>query len=407
MSLTKEQIADYCKPFLRRPVFRFQHLKGMVDRKILKDLQLAKAFAYPGHECRNFMAELLSARAHLKKPIDSEIDKLLDIPESTRTNRDHFEAFGKIRHIFIEHGIHTSFERPASVGLILNTTEVAGLSAYFFLGECRDTYTGRSRLNLNSNGIGSFEVNITETASRLVQILDYWLMPPEQIKNHPQSFRLILMRTDRNALIELGPQILESAKLFKEEMPVLFALDVACVRLMMARLEKLMKESDSPQAFLCAAINMNIDSAVAHETAHLEESQAHREIKLPLQQREFLGYMLQAAYSEPGDAFRSCMLRGFDISTEMPSFDEDLRSLGFRIFCVGPQYLKEWATWMLDAVFKQLHKGKTHEEVIRPETIKEAQTSDFVRMEHMPLIEKALCNPNIGFEEEVPRTASC
>lgn len=392
MGISKKELRDYCQPFLKRAKFKFKNLNGMVEPAMLKDLRLAKAFAYPGEDARNFIFAKSGAAPHLKEPIDREIQALMDKPGVS--NNDRFETMDRIRDIFIEHGIHSSFERPGSLGMILHQREISGLPAYFYLGESRNGYTGRGRLDFFQDGSGSFQINVSETASRLVQVLDFWLATREEVEAHPEEFRLSLIRVPEDILMEAMTKRFKASQLTREEIPVLFALDVSALRLMIARLQGFADSSSTPRGFLLKALNHHLDSAVAHETAHHEEKKAHG-LCMPHSTEECIAYLLQAIYAEPGDAFRSLMLRQFDVTEQMPSFDSAVRDLGPGCFCVPAGFFEKWATLMVDAMFKAHNGGRSHGQVVSAKTIVDVQSSDYVGMESMPLVERAMCNPNL------------
>jgi hypothetical protein len=281
-------------------------------------------------------------------------------------------------------------------GLVIHTRQLFGFPAYFYLGESSGRTLGRGSLHLGGDGEALFGLSITESAARVAQVLDYWLVSRGELAVRPDAFRISLTRAPRDQLLES----LGKTQLSREEVPVLVALDVSCMRLMMERLEDMAQESGTPRDFMLRALNANLDSALSHEVAHLEEARTNGVLHPPHIVKEAIAYFLQALYADPADAFRSMMLRGFDITAMMPTFDEALRQLGPGCFCVERGFVWKWARAMLDALFERINGGKPHDAVVDVARIKAVQTSDFIAPQDMPLVERAICNPNLRISAE-------
>ncbi|MEW6035408.1 MAG: hypothetical protein AB1529_02235 [Candidatus Micrarchaeota archaeon] len=394
MAVGKEQIKSYCAPMLRRKTFKFGRLKGLVDEPVLEGLKLAKAFGNPGPSSRRFIRELRMTDHNLRCDISEALRPLGgDSPEIVR-----HQVLSGIREVFLSRGLHSRFGRPESVGLMLHSFEAFGRPVHVFLDESDGMRVGRARFNMGMEGLLWFELNATQNAARLAQLLDFWLAGPEELDCRPEGMRISLARTGAGAAGEALARAF-AAEGLTEEASVLFALDVSCLRLMISRLASIAAESGSPREFLMRSLNAQIGSAFAHEVAHMLEREANGNVPLPRDVMEIAAYMLQALYSDPAEAFRSMMLHGVDVTVVLPSFDSSMRQLGAGAFAVGEDFLRKWADILAGAIFTSLG-GRSHEEMLDGQKIREAAGIAPISMEHMQFIERAMCNPNLRITEE-------
>jgi hypothetical protein len=426
MAVGRKELREYFEPALGRKAFRFHQLRGLVHEGTMQSLRVAKIFSRPdntrlareltGHGLRLvgssdaygakssnakrndghvLIRELLKADPPLKAPVLRILKDMAEsagpcgVPPAIRS-----EAMARIHDILLECGVHAFFQKPSSAGLMLHWREAGGFPMHMFLGESDGGIIGQGRLNLAFGGGGSIEIDITQNAARLIQALDYWLSDADGLGRHIDPFKLKLSRIPKKKLLESLPRMFEKASLSENEIPVLYALDISCLRLIMARFDSIASESPSARSFLMRALNMQVDWTVAHEVAHLEEHRASGSLPLHPMVKEAIAYFLQAIHADPADAFRTMMLRGFDITRVMPSFDSALRALGPHVFCVEGDYLRGWARKMLDAILDRCAEAGGMAERPNPAPIRLAQTSDFITESDMPYIERALCNPN-------------
>ncbi len=275
-------------------------------------------------------------------------------------------------------------------GALIRGINVGGIPVSLRLAESGADSISRASVTIGAYGATVVDVNVTACGERVGQVLDYYLADSAGASGRADGFFIVYARAPREKLIAA----VEKCSFGPEQLPVSFALDVSCIRLAFESLERMALECGSPRELLRRALNSNIDSALAHEFSHIEESRIHGAQALPRVVKEALAYFLQAAYSDPADAFRSMLLRGFEIQLMMPSFDAALRNLGPACFCVERPFLRKWAIAMADAIFRG-NCGKPHGELVLKQRIIGAQTSDFIKDADMPLIERAVCNPNL------------
>lgn len=385
MSVTLSQVKDYCTPFLERRNFRFRQLRRFVGSKKLNDLRLAKAFAHPGEGAANFMMALQGASPHLREPITEELRRL---DRKGITHEDRMLMIRRIQEIFLSSGIHTDFNRPSSVGLLMRTDTVSDTPVYFLLGESGGSATFCGRYYDAIDGIGSrLTVNVTSTASRLVEILDIMFNPG---KDEHDRFERALMLRDKESLGKWVSKV----DFEPDEVPANMFLFVLSVRQTISNLEALAAACDSPEEFVMRAVNLQLDSVLAHETSHIEEKRANGEIPLSKGAKELIAYLLEASYASPDIAFRAMLDRKFEIEKMMPGMFQDIRGMGGMALLEGSTFLRECALESLDDIFIELSK-KSHDEIIRTDVIRAVQKSNYVGGSDMPLVERAMCNPSL------------
>lgn len=347
MPVSKQELRSYLRPMLERAEFRFGNLRGMVDEGRLNSLAAAKGAG------SSVPAEVIY-RSPAAKP-----------------------------------------GAPDNFGLLLGESSVSGLPLYTFLSESNGSSLQTGLFSEHGDG-RHIALNVTGAAGRLCQVLEYWLVPPGE--GHPDAFRVRLVQADGDNLKSALERMFSEAQMKREEIPVLFALDVSTLRLLASRLEEIAEGSATPREFLCRALNEKLDTTLAHEMAHLQEWRCNGH-RLPPLLRELFAYLVEALHANTADAYRSMMLNGFDITASMPSFDRALRALGPGIFHAKRGFLRGWAGNMLESTLAMLRMDGTKALADSAE-ITEAQTSDFIAMADMPLVERAMFNPmrNAGWQ---------
>ncbi|MCI0503695.1 hypothetical protein L0Y65_03205 [Candidatus Micrarchaeota archaeon] len=409
MSVTRGELKEYLGPALSRKTFRFCRLRGLVREGTLQSLRFARAFSHPenlhagsaqprrSRRGAEIMRELSKTEPWLRLPVMDALRKLSGGagPGGHASPSARMEAMERIQETLLDCGVHAVFGKPASAGLMLHAREAAGIPLRLYLGESFGDKLGRGRLNRHPGGSWSLEVDVTQTAARLMQAVEYWLADFRLPLPHLDMQRLSFVRAPRELLKKNLAECMERGRVAGEHVPVMFALDVSCLRLINDQLECIASGSATPQDFLMRALNASMDSVLAHEIAHLQERRASGFAALHPMAKETLAYLLQAAYSEPADAFRGMMMRGFDITLMMPAFDAALRAMGSHAFCLERGYLRGWARGMLDEFEKLCGFGTGAKPAIGTDAITNAQTNDYITEGDLPLIERALCNPNL------------
>ncbi|MDD5171503.1 MAG: hypothetical protein PHF60_00515 [Candidatus ainarchaeum sp.] len=389
MSITKEQLKAYCEPFLKRREFSFGELS--LGNRARRALGVAQAFADSKGNPRLLINSLKGAPKTLAEGIirDSKA------PEKTTTPREFSQCVQK--HL-VAHGVYAEFRRPASVGLILVQREVDGLPVYFLLNEPDPkshelAYCGRTTFDpLNQKKPTSQIIYVPAAAARLAEMLDIWLRDiPASASEMPLDFMAI--RLSEPYLKKWCIGVKDDISDPKDSI-VRSALFVIGMRCGIKRLRDLLKDSDSPQDFLIRALNIQLNSVVAHETAHLLERKANGRIMIDKDGKELIAYMLEAKYSYPDIAFLSFLHRyKNELERLVPRFVKDMRENGVMAMLENEDYLRGWASELLDSDFVQL-TGKVPEELIDVSALQRVQTSDFVSQKHLPLLERAIYNPS-------------
>ena len=386
MSFTLGQVRDYCEPFLRRKKFSYNQLNGVLSPTQKKDLGLAYSFAVPGEAASGFMLQLRNASPHLREPIMEEISRLEG--KKGLSGDEKREFFQRVRRIFIANGIHTDHGRPGSVGLILKQTEIEGVPACFYLGETssRSIFPGRLTLP-TSDDQGFLLVNVSSAGQRITQVLDM-LFSSER---DPEDFiERVLVRADPKEL----EGYVNMLNLDFNTVNVDFVLHIASMRISIDRIAALMDRSDSPADFLLRALNNELDSILSHETAHILEGKANGHLRISKEKKEMLAYLMQAVYSCPEIAVRSIIDRHeLDFDDVMPHLVQQVMAMGHDAFSGDVNLLRESARGHLDDHCLML-TGKTHDQLVDTRRLRKVQTSDHITKEHLPLIEKTICNPS-------------
>jgi hypothetical protein len=432
VSLTRRELKEYFKPALSRKSFRFSRLHGLVHDGTLQNLRAAKAFGRLGqsqhlgafarpdkaqvarayerqdeseiinaylrrrNSGEGFIREMVKSEPQIRIPVMNVLRDLSKSagPAGCIPNGAHADAMERVQGILRECGVHAVFGKPSSTGLMLHDMEAAGIPLRIYLGESAGCDISRGRLHERPDGSWSVELDLTQTAARLMQVIDYWLADTGNPPAHLDAQRLSFVRAPRDLLLRSLISSMEIGSVDTSMIPVMYALDVSCLRLACGSLDELAHVSDSPRHFLLNALNMNARSVLAHETAHLQECRANGPVALHPTLKEAFAYLFQAAYSDPADAFRSMMLHGFDITLMMPSFDEALRAIGPHSFCLQESYLRAWAKGMLDALTKQYSAGAIGKPNIDASPILETVSRTPITESDIPFVERALCNPH-------------
>jgi len=386
VAITLSQVHEHCKPILERRNFRFRQLRGFVSGRTVDGLRLAKAFAHPGPGASNFMKALRGAKPDLKGPIEEEIRRLDRGKPVSHDER--MLMVRRVQEIFLENGIHTDFNRPSSAGLVIRKGSVGETPVFFILGESGGSATFCGRYYEAIDGIGSrLTVNVTSTASRLVEILD--LMFNEGRDGNDRLERALMLR---------DPESLRSwvskVDFRPEEVPVSMFLFVMSVRESIRKLTEMAGRCDNPEDFVRAAVNAQLDAVLAHETSHILEMKANGKIPLPRAAKELIAYLLEAAYSSPDIAFRAMLDRKFRMEELMPGLCEDIRTLGGLALLEDSGFLQERAIESLDDIFMEI-SGKAHGQSISAEIIRGVQRSDYIENWQLLLVERAMCNPSL------------
>lgn len=439
VSLTRRELKDYFMPALSRKSFRFGRLHGLVHDGTLQNLRVAKAFGKPGpssfrgayakpdkeqtakaygrpdkseianaylrrrNQGKELIRELVRAGPELQHPamdVFRELSKSAG-PGGRIPIGAHADAMEQVQKILRECGVHAVFGQPTSAGLMLHEADAAGIPLRIYLGESIGDNISRGRLHGHPDGSWSLELDLTQTAARLMQVVDYWLSDNANPPAHLDAQRLSFVRAPRDLLLRHLISRMERGSVKGDHVPVMYALDISCLRLACGSLDELARACDSPRHFLLSALNMNARSVMAHEIAHLQECRANGPNSLHPTIKEALAYLYQAAYSDPADAFRAMMLHGFDITLMMPSFDAALRAMGPHAFCLQESYLRAWAKGMLDALMKQFSAGATGKAAIDASPILEAASSSPITESDIPFVERALCNPHLRVDKSL------
>lgn len=386
MTITVREIKDYCRPFLSRRTFKFRKLKPLLGGSKVKKLMLAKAFANPGKDSSNFQAELDRAHPDIYDPIAEEFAKLN--AKASVSHQDRFETSENVRRIFLEHGIFTDFGRPGSVGLIINQTSIQGIPTYFVLGESlRQTVFSGRLYPPRGDDPGALMIQVSSAASRVAELLDIMFNNNGSAHEHLEKN---LVRVSKQTLRGWASQL----DFEREEVPVRLILLAVSMRASVESLLDILSSSPSPQEFLRTAVNLQLDSIVAHETSHIEERKANGHIPLNKETKEILAYLLEAVYGRPDLAFRTLMHRDCDLGVVVPKLVDHIRDKGSSAFLMEAESLRPFALEALDDSFLSI-AGKKHSAVISGDEIKNVQSSDYVEKECMPLIERAMCNPSL------------
>ncbi len=344
MPVTRRQAREYLEPAMRRKGFRFWQLRGLVDERTLSALRNGGAH----DSCAHSGEQVVPMRS-----------------------------------------------RSGDWGLLLRNGEVSGIPVSFMLGESSGASVGRGSLYLEPDLSGSMQIDVTQNGARLMEALDYWAADARRPPSRLELLRLLLVRLPRELQLCVIESRFRAASMRPEEIPVNYALDISCMRLLLSRFDSLAGESAGPREFVMRALNMHIDWALAHEASHLQESRACGLHTLHPTVKEIFAYLLQAVNSSPADAFLSMMNRGIDITLSMPSFDSAVRSLGPACFSMDEEFLRHWAVLMAGALRRIAENRLRRSVMLDMGPIVLAQTSDHVGESDMPLVERALCNPNL------------
>lgn len=418
MTVSKEQVYRYCKPFLRRKTFRFSRLEGAVKEERMRILRLGEKFAKLPGESDRFVTALRYADGRISDPIRHEIAGIRAKPDATREDWD--EAVGKMRKAFIDNGVFTDFGRPSSVGLILNQTNILGVDTYFILGNSHSGVIESGRLNMDKQR-PTLMINVTNAAGRLMEILDVMFSESDPLmRNHDQRLvREIMLRHTLGSegacltldemsmmrnMIRMDEDRLMRADLDvpPEDFPVLSAIDVITTRASIARLERSMAESDCPEEFIIKAVNSHAAAKLAHETSHIIERKANGALRMDKRMMELLGYLIEATHFRADIAFSALLAQAgastdknlIDIRAELPDLTSDLVGLNGAAFRQKEDYIRGWAQRCMESIFIRL-TGKKPDDIIDVRPVEALRGTEFIGKEHLPLLEKALCNPTL------------
>lgn len=393
MTVTGRELRAYARPILRRKTFKFHRLDGMVDERKHQVLELARAFARSSNGSMEFQYALREAPPDLRERIRSEFSsspRQGSLPREEAV-KQWSALIRRIQGHIISEGVYTDFGRPASVGLILNRRSVEGVDVYYSLGESHETRSLLpGRLYYDPEGRTSILIYLWDAFARVGENLD--LLLSRRDLGEEGNFERTLYRAKREELEEWCGRVRNSSW-SSERSPDFFIFTIA-MRSILSDLRMLAEASDTPADALRAAVNRQIDSLLAHEVSHLVERNANGSLAFGKEKTEIIGYLLQAVYGRADFAFLSMANRQFRFDLEMPELVADIRAKGIGSVLEGEEYLRRWATISLDLNFFAL-AGKSHLDLIDPGIIRAAQSSDHILGAHMPMVEKAMCNPSL------------
>ncbi|MEW6721971.1 MAG: hypothetical protein AB1324_01785 [Candidatus Micrarchaeota archaeon] len=390
MTVTAKEMRRYARDMLRRKTFRFHRLNGILEPRQHSLLHLADAFAKSHEDQPRFLLALRDSPPEVRDRINREFGKNGAKPASRREALERWKSL--IRNIqghIISEGVYTDFGRPASVGLLLEKRALDGISLYFSLGESHEGVSLRpGRVYYEPDGRTVVLFYLWDALARTAELLD--LLVSVRDLGEEGNFERTLYRARKE---DLSAWCERAAASSPDMNPEFYILTLA-MRSALSGLRAAMERAESPREALRAAINMQLDSLVAHEVSHLVERKANGHLPFDKAEAEITGYLLQAVHSRADLALISMMNRQFDFAQGMPALVGDVRSRGPMILLEGEVYLRAYASETLESRFLALC-GRRSEEVLDISKIKSSQTSDYIRPEHMPLVEKAMCNPSL------------
>lgn len=385
MGVTAKEMREYARGMLRRKTFRFHRINGMIDNRMHTVLDLAKSFAASSRDGKGFLRALHYAPEELKERIAFEFEASRGGGEPER-----LELIRNIQGHIIAEGVFTDFGRPASVGLILESRELDGISLFFALGESHPgsaLRTGRAYFEKGRQPM--VLIYLWDALARVAETLDL-LVSTRDIGEEGNSERA-LYRSRAGDLSKWCASVRDSE--WVPGMSPEFFIFAIAIRSVLSGLESVAGASESPREMLRSAVNIQLDCTLAHEISQVLEREADGSLPFDKETSEIFGYLLQAVHSRPDYAYLSMVSRHFDFRREMPDLVEDLRSRGAYALLEGPQYLRSFAEDALERKFRAFC-GISRPEALRTDRIRSVQSTDYMRPEHMPLIEKAMCNPS-------------
>ncbi|HSB47703.1 MAG TPA: hypothetical protein VLD37_06855 [Candidatus Bilamarchaeum sp.] len=392
MSVTGNELRAYARPMLRRRTFRFHRLDGLVDERTHRVLELGKAFARASDGSAIFQLALRDAPEDLRARILGEFSQPAPKEELSRAEafRRWQAMIKRVQGHIISEGVYTDFGRPASVGILLNQRKSAGLDLYYSLGESR---TGsallQGRIYHDPEG-ASILIYLWDAFARVGEHLD--LLLSRRDLGEEGNFERTLYRSRREELESWCAQVSGSGWIAGQKPD--FLIFSAAMRSVISGLRSLCESSESAREMLRAAINVQVDSLLSHELSHLAERNVNGSLAFGKESAEIIGYLLQASHGRADYAFLSMANRSFRFDLEMPELVEDVRAKGVLSLLEGEPYLKKWAQIALERKFREL-TGRGPSELLDLSMIAAAQSSDHILPAHMPLVEKAMCNPSL------------
>ncbi len=373
---------------LRRKGFRFSRLNGLLDERRRRALDVARAFSRPDGQTR-FLHSLRGSPEGMREGILSAIDRKRQAASLNGSGHGaRLQLLSEIQGALVSHGVYAEFARPATAGIILQSRLIGDMPAYFVLGESNSsTALFCGRLTQEPDGRRHLAIFVSGASARLMEVMDLWLLDPDA--GEDERFERSLLRADRETL----RSFLDGKSAGPEEPILLTAINLISMRSCIGRLSALAASSESCSGFLLSALNAQLDSILAHEVAHLVESQAVGATTLPKWMKEIMGYLLEAVHGKADDAFQQLLHREFDFGLKMPGLREDIARRGFGVLLEDSSYLSGWARLTLDEMFVSV-SGWPHDQVVDTGAIRAVQSTDFIAAEQMPLVEKAMYNPS-------------
>jgi hypothetical protein len=331
---------EQCRPLIKRKGFRYSQLlsEGIIDRKTHDTMKALKRFR-SGENLGEFIDGI--------KAVNMELGKKLE--ELGKQKISNSEKIMQMQVGMLEEGFFADFDRPNSSGMVLKLRDVSNIPLIIVAGEVNEGNLKKiteGRVSLNHEaGIDSAVIYATSALQSLSRYLSMWSSVFYEKEYSDEARYSALMDSSIEKIILM----IEGGNLEPLDISAREVMEIWANRIILDEYRKILENSEDFDDALLRMANMHIKSALIHEVAHIFEYKS-RQGPLTPQMTEIFACLAQAAYLNPGLAFRNLAdMRDISIEGDLPGMHNEFEEYGLEAWIWPREDLQDIAGEQLES----------------------------------------------------------